>query len=150
MSTLAFSLIASLLACGEKSGSTSAPAAAAATKFTMDLPDDATSRSFAETLVGGVTTKFTPTDADGAAFEYTKLLFRPDGSWNAEGYVEAMDERMECAESGTWSVEDVSSKTVATIAWTVSDTSCVGRDKGASTRAQVTAGANGISSALFR
>ena len=57
MSTLAFSLIASLLACGEKSGTTSAPAAAAATKFTMDLPDDATSRSFAETLVGGVTTK---------------------------------------------------------------------------------------------
>ena len=48
----------------------------------------------------------------------------------AQGYVEAMDERMECAESGDWSVE-VNSKSVATIAWTVGETSCVGRDKAA-------------------
>ena len=135
MSTLAFTLVTSLLACGEKSGTTSAPAAAAATKFTMDLPDDAASRSFAETLVGGVTSQFTPTDADGAVFEYTKLQFRPDGSWSAQGYVEAMDERMECAESGTWSMTAAESKTVATVSWSVSDTSCVGRDNGTETRA---------------
>ena len=53
-------------------------------------------------------------------------------------------------ESGDWSVEEVSSKSVATIAWTVGETSCVGRDKGSSTRAQVTVGSSGISSALFR
>ena len=150
MRTLAFIFIPTLLACGEKSASTSAPATAAATKFTMDLPADAASRSFAETLVSGVTSSFTPTDADGAAFEYTKLQFRPDGTWFAEGYVEAMDERMDCTESGTCAMTAADSKTVATVSWNVTETSCVGRDNGTETRAQLTVSKSGIDSALFR
>ena len=102
------------------------------------------------TLIGSTTSNFAPTDSDGASFEYTSLQFRGDGTWSAEGYVEAMDEKMECTESGTWSVEDASSKTVGTIAWTVGEASCVGRDQGATTRAQVTVGSNGIQSAMFR
>lgn len=150
MKTLALLFTLSLLACGEKSASTSAPAAAAATAFTMDLPDDATSRTFAETLVSGVTTSFTPTDADGAAFEYTKLQFRPDGTWLAEGYVEAMDERMDCTESGSWSMSAADSKTVATVSWNVSETTCVGRDNGTDSRAQLTISKSGVESAMFR
>ena len=150
MITLAFVFASSLLACGEKSGTTSAPAAAAATKFTMELPDDGNSRAFAETLVAGTTKDFAPTDADGAAFEYTSLQFRPDGTWHADGYVEAMDERMECSESGTWSMTEADSKTVATVAWKVSDTNCVGRDNGTETRAQLTVNKSGIESAMFR
>ena len=150
MSTVALFLVSSLFACGEKSGSTAAPSAAAAPKLTMDIPDDGASRGFAETLIGSVTSNFAPTDADGASFEYTKLQFRGDGSWHAEGYVEAMDERMECVESGTWSMTAADSKTVATVSWTVGDTTCVGRDKGAETRAQLTISSNGIDSALFR
>ena len=150
MNTFAFIFATSLLACGEKSGTTSAPAAAAATNFTMELPDDGASRTFAETLVGGTTTNFAPTDSDGAAFEYTKLQFRPDGTWHAEGYVEAMDERMECTESGAWSMTAADSKTVATVSWTVKDTSCVGREAGTETRAQLTVSKTGIESAMFR
>jgi hypothetical protein len=150
MSTLTLFLVSSLFACGEKSGTTAAPAAAAAAKLTMDLPDDAASRGFAETLIGGATADFAPTDADGAAFEYTMLKFRGDGSWHAEGYVEAMDERMECTESGTWTMNAADSKTVATVAWTVNDTTCVGRDKGTETRAQLTISKSGIESAMFR
>lgn len=150
MSTLTLFLLSTLFACGEKSASTSAPAAAAAPKLAMDIPDDAASRGFAETLIGGTTTNFAPTDADGAAFEYTKLQFRGDGTWHAEGYVEAMDERMECTESGTWSMNAADSKTVATVAWTVSETSCVGRENGTETRAQLTISKSGIDSAMFR
>jgi len=150
MRTIAFVFASSLLACGEKSGTTSAPAAAAATKFTMELPDDGTSRGFAETLVAGNTKNFAPTDADGAAFEYTSFQFRPDGTWNADGYVEAMDERMECSESGAWSMTAADSKTVATVTWTVGETSCVGRDNGTETRAQLTVSKTGIESAMFR
>ena len=150
MKTLVIFFTSTLLACGEKTATTSSPAAAAATAFTMDLPDDANSRAFAETLVGGVTTQFTPTDADGAAFEYTKLLFRPDGTWVAEGYVEAMDERMDCAESGSWSMSAADSKTVATVSWNVSETSCVGRDNGTQSRAQLTISKSGVESAMFR
>jgi hypothetical protein len=150
MSTLTLFLVSSLFACGEKSGSTSAPAAAAAATLTMDVPADAASRGFAETLIGGVTADFAPTDADGASFEYTKLQFRGDGSWHAEGYVEAMDERMECTESGTWTMSAADSKTVATVVWMVNDTTCVGRDQGTETRAQLTISTSGIESAMFR
>lgn len=142
-------IFASLLTgCGEKTSASVTPAAAAGPKISMALPDG--TKAFVSTLIGSTTSNFAPTDSDGAAFEYTSLQFRGDGTWSAEGYVEAMDEKMECTESGTWSVEDASSKTVGTIAWTVGETSCVGRDQGATTRAQVTVGSNGIQSAMFR
>lgn len=144
-----FILFTSMLAaCGDKSAATPTPAADSGPKITMTVPDGG--KAFVSTLTGATTQNFEPTDADGASFMYTELQFRGDGTWMAQGYVEAMDERMECTESGTWTVEEVSSKTVATIAWTVGDTTCVGRDKGSSTRAQVTAGSSGISSAMFR
>jgi len=114
----------------------------------MALPDGAA--PFAAALVANTTRNFTPTDSDGAVFEYTTLQFRGDGTWRAEGYVEAMDERMECVESGTWTIDDASSATVGTIAWSVGETSCVGRDSGTETRAEVTVSDGGIRSALFR
>jgi hypothetical protein len=61
-----------------------------------------------------------------------------------------MDERMECAEAGSWIVHDVESATVALISWTVTDTSCVGRDNGTKTMAKVTVGQAGIELARFR
>lgn len=135
------------LGCGEKTPSAAAPVAASAS-LSMAVPDGG--KAFAMALTGSTTANFAPTDSDGASFEYTKLQFRGDGKWMAEGYVEAMDERMECTEAGSWRIDDVESKTVGTIAWTVLETSCVGRDKGTETRAQVTLGGNGIQSALFR
>ena len=144
-----YSLFALLLTgCGEKTPSAAAPAAATGPKLTMDIPDG--TKAFATALVGGVTTNFSPSDSDGATFEYTRLQFRGDGTWAAEGYVEAMDERMECAESGAWVLDSADSDNVGTIAWTVNETSCVGRDNGTETRAQVTLGSSGIQSALFR
>lgn len=140
-----FSLL--IFGCGEKTPAATAPAAAGP-KLSMDIPDGA--KPFAMALVGSVTTNFAPSDSDGAAFEYTKFQFRGDGTWAAEGYVEAMDERMECAESGSWVLAEASSSSVGTIAWTVNETSCVGREKGTETRAQVTLGGSGIQSALFR
>ena len=143
-----FSLCALLLTgCGEKTPAATA-AVATGPKLTMTLPDGA--KPFATALVSNATQNFTPTDSDGAVFEYTTLTFRGDGSWRAEGYVEAMDERMECVEAGTWTIDEASSTTVGTIAWVVSETSCVGRDNGTETRAEVTVGGSGIQSALFR
>ncbi len=143
-------LFATTMACGEKSSTTSATEAAAATKFTMELPADSASRSFAETLVASTTKDFSPTDSDGAKFEYTSLQFRPDGTWFAEGYVEAMDERMECTESGSWLMAAADSKTVATVTWVVGETNCVGRDNANESRAQLTVSKAGIESAMFR
>jgi len=141
-------LLASILtACGEKSPNPTA-AAPDSPKLTMEIPEGA--KGFANALVGSVTSGFNPTDSDGATFEYTQLQFRGDGTWAANGFVEAMDERMECAEAGSWAIESASDTSTGTITWTVGDTSCIGREKGTATRAQITVGSSGIQSALFR
>jgi hypothetical protein len=143
--------LTSLFACGQKTpASTTAAAAPASSQLTMVIPDGGKAKAFAMTIIGAPTQNFSPSDNDGATFEYTKLSFRGDGTWMAEGYVEAMDERMECVESGAWTLEDVESASTALISWTVKDTDCVGRDKGTETRAKVTVSKSGIESAQFR
>jgi hypothetical protein len=142
-------LLASLLAaCGEKSPTAVVAAVKDSPKLSMEIPDGA--KGFASALVGSVTTGFNPTDSDGATFEYTHLQFRGDGTWAASGFVEAMDERMECAEAGSWALEDATDKVTGTINWTVGETSCIGREQGTKTRAQITLGSNGIQNALMR
>lgn len=133
--------------CGEKTPAATA-AAPSGPSMTMSIPDG--TKAFATALVSSTTKDFSPSDSDGAVFKYTSLQFRGDGTWRADGYVEAMDERMECSEAGTWILAEAESKSVGTIAWTVNETSCVGRDNGTETRAQVTVGSGGIQSALFR
>ena len=142
-------LFATLLAaCGEKNPNAVATAVPGSPKLTMEIPDG--TKAFASALVGSVTTGFNPTDSDGAIFEYTHLQFRGDGTWAANGFVEAMDERMECAEAGSWALEDATDKVTGTINWTVGETSCIGREKGTKTRAQLTLGSDGIQTALIR
>lgn len=142
--------LTSLIACGEKTPAATAAAAPAASQISMSIPDGGKAKAFAMAMIGTPTQNFSPSDNDGAVFEYTKLAFRGDGGWMAEGYVEAMDERMECAESGTWIIEEVESASIGMISWKVTDTDCVGRDNGTETRAKVTVGKAGIESALFR
>ena len=142
--------LASLTACGEKTPAATAAAAPTSSQLSMTIPDGGKAKAFAMAIIGSPTQSFSPSDNDGATFEYTQLAFRGDGSWMAEGYVEAMDERMECAEGGSWSIEEVENASTALISWTVNDTDCVGRDNGTKTRAKVTVGKAGIESAHFR
>lgn len=138
-----------LFACGEKTP----PVAGGAAKGLAagaDVPDDANSKAFARALVAKDTSNFKPTDAQGAKFVYTQLSFRGDNTWVANGYVEAMDERMECAESGTWTMSTADTPTLATMNWQLVKTNCAGREAGEDTRVQVTLGNSGISQALFR
>lgn len=138
-----------LTACGEKAPPSTA-AAAPSLPTGMDIPADGNSKAFALALIANDTKNFSPSDAIGAKFEYTRLTFRSDLTWTAEGYVEAMDEHMDCTETGTWSMGAAESKTKAPITWVVSKTNCAGRDIGSETRALVTLGDSGIESAMFR
>ena len=122
-------IFASLLTgCGEKNPASVTPAAAAGPKISMALPDG--TKAFVSTLIGSTTSNFAPTDSDGAAFEYTSLQFRGDGTWSAEGYVEAMDEKMECTEVGTWSMDPAESASKAAINLTINTSDCVSREAG--------------------
>jgi hypothetical protein len=115
-----------------------------------NIPGDDLSKSFAKVLVGSSFTNFRPTDASGAKFIYETFGFAGDNSWSASGYVEIMDERMECTESGSWTMEEARAADTATVTWVVNATDCAGRDTGAETRAQLTVDKDGRLQAMFR
>jgi len=111
-----------------------AAAPVAETAAVPNTPDDANSKKFGALLVSATQTEFKPTDSSGAKFRYATLNFGGDNTWAAK-----MDgERMDCAESGTWSIEAAESATVAPLTWKVDKTDCAGRTAGDSTRAIVT------------
>lgn len=121
------------LACGEKKepassadAATDAPAAAEETSST--LPQDKASKAFTTTLVDLEITRFSPTD-DGV-LKYDSLSFEADATWSASAAIEIVDERMDCTESGAWSMEPATSDTSAAITWSVDSTNCAGREAG--------------------
>ncbi len=114
------------------------PTEAATPAATPQIPDDKNSAKFVDALLSMEITRFSPIDsASGAKFVYTALAFSPDNTWSAEGYVEVMDERMECAEGGTWSMEPAESATIATMTWTLGSTDCINQEVGAERRYRV-------------
>ena len=123
-----------------------APAAAAA----PTTPDDPTSKKFGAKLVEATLKNFSPADTGGAKFQYATMVFQADNSWKADAWVEFDDEKMECVESGKWTMEAADSDKVATVAWTVDKTDCAGRDAGAEVRAQLTLSKDGNIDAKFR
>lgn len=135
----ALPLLFALVACGEKappSNAGSAPTESAPAKV-AGAPGDAASQSFARTLVGLNITNFSPSGASGATFKYNTLSFKADGTFSASGYVEIDDERMDCTETGPWTMDAAESATVAPVSWTIEKTNCAGRDAGAEVRALV-------------
>lgn len=149
---LAMALVSPAALAGKKKNKDkgSSDAAAGPDLSAMNVPDDGNSRKFAEALIGVRIEGFRPSDSGGAKFEYNTLSFEADNSWNAAGYVEIMDERMECTESGTWSMEPAESAKTATVAWTVSKTDCPSRESGVELRAVMTLGKSGIEDLKFR
>ena len=115
-----------------------------------NIPGDADSNAFAKRLVGATFTNFQPTDGAGAKFVYETFGFAGDNSWSANGYVEIMDERMECTETGSWTMEAATAGDTATVTWVVATTDCAGREAGAETRAQLTVDKDGGIQAMFR
>jgi hypothetical protein len=130
------------VACGEKKDPASsadaaqdAPAQASESEPSSDLPQDKTSKNFAKALVATQITKFSPTD--DRLLKYDTMSFEADASWSSQAVVEIMDERLECVESGGWSMEPANSDTKATLTWTVDGTNCAGREAGDVQRAVV-------------
>ncbi len=131
-----------LLGCGKKSTS---PASAAdggsSPTFTAEMPDTEAARAYAAALVETAVTDFQPTGGGGGVtFEWDRLTFAPDGTWAADAHVEASFEEMPCRETGTWRMDSAASATVATLVWTVSETSCAAREAGEELRVQMELG----------
>jgi hypothetical protein len=125
-----------LVACGEKEAPVAAPVAAAADAQSA-VPDDADSRKFARALIELSVTDFRPSDASGADFVYSTLDFQDGNRWSAQGYVDAGEERMECTESGAWTMDPATSATSASMTWTLEKTNCPSREAGSEARVEV-------------
>lgn len=125
-----------LTACGEKEAPV-AVAAAPEAGAASSVPDDGASRKFASRLIDSEISNFRPSDAVGADFMYSSLDFQEGNRWVAQGFVDAGDERMECTESGTWSMDPAESATVAAMTWLLTATNCPSREVGAEARVKV-------------
>lgn len=116
------------MGCGNKDGETTAAPVQAAVKPTT--PGDANSDRFAMDLVGLTITNIRPMSAGSARFVYETLDFQPDNTWRGEGYIEIAGERMDCVESGSWSMEPAESNSVAVMIWNVGSTDCINQTEG--------------------
>ena len=100
------------------------------------VPDTEKSRVFAEKLVKTEIDSLRVTDS-GAVLTYHYLKFDADGSWVANGAVEVADEKMECQEAGTWSMDPAGTPTTARLDYIIARTDCAGREAGGSQRLSV-------------
>lgn len=141
MATHLFIALPLMVACGGKKAAPAAaaePVAQVAAAATGDYPGDAKSKAFLSALTSMTVKNFAAVDGGGARVILTKLDFDANNSWSATGYVDAGEERMECQESGSWTMEPAESVTVATINWIIGQTDCTGREGGTETRAKIT------------
>jgi hypothetical protein len=145
-----------LLACGEKSAPPASSLSATRTVSLVDIeiPGDAKSKDFALLLLGTTLTEFQPTDSSGAKFVYKTMRFSNGNTWSAEAYLylEAEDIRIDCKESGSWSMNPADSSSVAGVTWKVESSDCSGREGviGSATRAVMTLGKGGLEDIKFR
>lgn len=142
-----------LAACGSKETTTTAAPAEAAAEAPISsdvVPADKASQAFAERLFKTTLSDFRPIDSTGADFIYNSFSLKPDGNFDAKGVVIIADETMECAETGTWSMDPAESNDTASVSWTVDKTNCAGREAGAEHRILLTIDKSGEYTYSFR
>ncbi len=130
-----------LIGCGDKNAPVEAAAAPAASG--PQIPADAASKKFAEKLLNLTITNWAPEDSGDVEFEYTSLTFAANNTWQAAAYVAIQDERVDCKELGTWTMDAADSATTANMTWNLEKTTCPGREAGRELRLQLSILADG-------
>lgn len=119
-----------LAACGAKKTAPAAATDGAPAEESIDgakIPDDKTSKAFAQRLVKFDAKDFKPTDAAGARFVYKTVDFRGDNTWWAIAEMSAAGETIECKEQGKWEMDPATDEHTASMTWTLDRTTCAGR-----------------------
>ena len=124
-----------LVGCGDKNAPVESAAEPAASG--PEIPGDANSKKFADKLMGLTIANWAPEDSGDVKFEYTSLTFAADNTWHAAAYVAIQDERVDCKEQGTWSMDPAESPTTAGMTWSILKTNCPGREGGRDLRLQM-------------
>jgi hypothetical protein len=101
-----------------------------------NLPQDATSKGYIGNLVDTPFRNYRPVEG-AVTLNYESFRFRPDGSWSASGAISILEDKMECEESGSWTMDPATSETDGVVSWTVNDTDCASRKTQVTTRARI-------------
>jgi hypothetical protein len=112
---------------GGGAAATSSPAESGGSVSNAKVPDDATSKAFAEKLLKFQAKDFRPADNNGAGFIYKTITFRDDNTWVAEAQMSADDETVDCKEAGTWTMDPAADEHTASMEWKLDKTTCAGR-----------------------
>lgn len=115
----------------KKKETTTAPAANAAADAlgNVDIPKDATSKTFAGKILTHDVTNFAPTDSYAAKLVYKTLHFKNNNSWGADAVLGVGEDSVGCHESGTWTMEPASDDHTADVNVKITDTTCPGRQQ---------------------
>ncbi len=124
MSHMVLPLALVLAACGPKEASVQA----AAEVVGPQVPDDASSRKFAEKLLALQILNWSPSDGGAVQFMYNTLTFKRDNTWQADANVSILDEEMACQEGGTWAMDPAQSDNTAFVDVAVEKSTCPGRE----------------------
>lgn len=131
-----------LVACGEKAApapTAAAAAPAAANEPEPTTPGDAASKAFAKRLLATPLTDFRPGDSAGVDFVYGKVTFRGDNTFVADARLSIDGESMDCAETGTWTMDPATDERTASMTWSMTKTTCAGRPSTLESRVQLSA-----------
>lgn len=130
MKTRSLVVLALAIGCGDKA-ETNTGAAEETTKATSEfVPGDKASQEFGKRLFKADLANFRAVEGDDVKLTYTSFTFDPDGSWQARGAVEIADEKMECQEAGSWTMDAADDDSTASMTWNRVKTNCAGREAG--------------------
>ena len=99
-----------------------------------NVPTDKTSAKFAEKLLSTTGKNISP-NAEGLI--YRELFFSADNTFSTNAVVAVMDEEMECAESGTWTMDAAKEANIANMSWEITSTDCPTRQAPISLRVEI-------------
>ena len=135
MSRMALPLVLVLAACGPKEAPVQSAAGGA---VGLNIPDDHSSRQFAERLLSLQVLSWTPSAGGSVQFKYNTLTFLQQNTWQAEAMVSVLDDELPCRENGSWIMDPAQSDNTATVEMTVEKTSCSGHEVGTKFRVKAT------------
>lgn len=116
-------------------------------EITAEMPDTPEARAFAARLIETELTGLNPTGA--SEFQFEKMTFSPEGTYEADARLEVGGEAADCEEVGTWRIDEMADAG-AIMEWTVTKTTCANRSAGEQTRVELALMEDGRYKAAFR
>ena len=106
---------------GDEATTNTTSSSSSASEAAANVPSDSKSKAFVKALLKTGLSGFTP-DAEGLT--YKTMTFKADNTFQVDAALTAMDEEIECTESGKWTMDAAESKITASMNWSITSSDC--------------------------